>query len=141
MLLKTLNEETARYFLQASAETRVTRRSRSVQRLKFFGYEKYEEAGRRTERAERETRALDYPLPAPRFWKMGARMKAIVAAASLAVVIACAFADAQARPTVGAPQPATPRAGTTQASDTSRLYGELVRLPPAAVQSRPPGPW
>jgi hypothetical protein len=62
MLLKTLNEETARYFLQASAETRVTRRSRSVQRLKFFGYEKYEETGRGTEREERETRALDYHI-------------------------------------------------------------------------------
>jgi hypothetical protein len=62
MLLKTLNEETARYFLQASAETRVTRRSRSVQRLKLFGYEKYEETGRGTEREERETRALDYHI-------------------------------------------------------------------------------
>jgi len=62
MLLKTLNEDTARYFLQASAETRVTRRSRSVQRLKFFGYEKYEETGLGTESEERETRALDYHI-------------------------------------------------------------------------------
>jgi hypothetical protein len=62
MLLKTLNEETARYFLQASAETRVTRRSRSVERLKLFGYEKYQDTGRATEREERETRALDYHI-------------------------------------------------------------------------------
>jgi Type IV secretory system Conjugative DNA transfer len=62
MLFKTLNEETAQYFLRASALTRVTRRSRSVQRLKFFGYEKYHETGMGTEREEPETRALDYHI-------------------------------------------------------------------------------
>jgi hypothetical protein len=62
MLFKTLNEETAQYFLRASALTRVTRRSRSVQRLKFLGYEKYHETGMGTEREEPETRALDYHI-------------------------------------------------------------------------------
>src|SRR6516162_10043030 len=62
MLFKTLNEESAQYFLRASALTRVTRRSRSVQRLKFFGYEKYHETGMGTEREEPETRALDYHI-------------------------------------------------------------------------------
>ena len=62
MRLKTLNAESAQYFLRASALTRVTRRSRSVQRLKFFGYEKYHETGIGTEREEPETRALDYHI-------------------------------------------------------------------------------
>jgi hypothetical protein len=62
MLFKTLNEESAQYFLRASALTRVTRRSRSVQRLKFFGYEKYHETGMGTEKEEPETRALDYHI-------------------------------------------------------------------------------
>ena len=62
MLFKTLNEESAQYFLRASALTRVTRRSRSVQRLKLFGYEKYHETGMGTEREESETRALDYHI-------------------------------------------------------------------------------
>ncbi len=59
MTLRTRDEETARYFLRASAEHQVTRRSRSVQRWKVFGYEKYEETGRAVESEDRETRALD----------------------------------------------------------------------------------
>src|SRR3989454_12046333 len=38
MTLRTRDEETARYFLRASAEHQVTRRSRSMQRWKVFGY-------------------------------------------------------------------------------------------------------
>src|SRR6266566_6438112 len=59
MILRTRDEETARYFLRASAEHQVTRRSVSMQRWKLFGYEKYERTERAVEREERETRALD----------------------------------------------------------------------------------
>ena len=56
---KTHDETTADYFLQASALHPVTKRTRSVRRLKFFGYEKYEETGLATEREDMETRAMD----------------------------------------------------------------------------------
>jgi len=59
MALRTRDEETTRYFLRASAEHQVTRRSRSMQRWKVFGYEKYEATGRAVESEDRETRALD----------------------------------------------------------------------------------
>lgn len=59
MILRTRDEETTRYFLRASAEHRVTRRSVSVQRWKLFGYEKYEQTERAVDREEKETRALD----------------------------------------------------------------------------------
>jgi len=59
MTLRTRDEETAHYFLKASAEHVVTRRSRTVERWKFFGYEKYEDTGRAVESEDRETRALD----------------------------------------------------------------------------------
>ncbi|HEX3107092.1 MAG TPA: type IV secretion system DNA-binding domain-containing protein [Terriglobales bacterium] len=59
MILRTRDEETARYFLRASAEHRVTRRSISMHRWKLFGYEQYEQTAAATEREERETRALD----------------------------------------------------------------------------------
>jgi len=57
--LRTRDEETTRYFLSASAEHTVTRRSISMQRWRLFGYEKYEATDRATEREDRETRALD----------------------------------------------------------------------------------
>lgn len=57
--LRTRDEETARYFLRASAEHPVTRRNLSMQRWKLFGYEKYEETGRAVDVQDRETRALD----------------------------------------------------------------------------------
>jgi hypothetical protein len=59
MALRTRDEETARYFLQASAEHRVTRRNLSMERWKFFGYERYEETGRAVDIESTETRALD----------------------------------------------------------------------------------
>lgn len=59
MTFCTRDEETARYFLRASAEHQVTRRSRSMERWKLFGYEKYQETGRATDSQDRETRALD----------------------------------------------------------------------------------
>lgn len=59
MILRTRDEETTQYFLRASAEHRVTRRSVSMQRWKLFGYEKYQQTERAVDREEKETRALD----------------------------------------------------------------------------------
>jgi len=59
MALRTRDEETARYFLRASAEHSVTRRNLSMQRWKLFGYETYEETGRAVDIQDKETRALD----------------------------------------------------------------------------------
>jgi type IV secretory pathway TraG/TraD family ATPase VirD4 len=59
MILRTRDEETARYFLQASAEHRVTRRSVSLQRWRLFGYEKYLQTDTATDREDKETRASD----------------------------------------------------------------------------------
>ena len=59
MALRTRDEETARYFLRASAEHTVRRRSVSMYRRRLFGYEKYEATDRATDREDRETRALD----------------------------------------------------------------------------------
>ena len=57
--MRTRDEETSRYFLRASAEHIVTRRSRTVERWKLLGYEKYEDTGRAVESEDRETRAHD----------------------------------------------------------------------------------
>jgi hypothetical protein len=59
MILRTRDEETSRYFLRASSEHRVTRRSVSMQRSRLFGYEKYQPTDGAVEREDRETRALD----------------------------------------------------------------------------------
>lgn len=59
MTLRTRDEETARYFLRASAEHQVMRRSLSMERWKFFGYERYEQTGHAMDVQARETRALD----------------------------------------------------------------------------------
>ncbi len=59
MTLQTRDEETAEYFLRASAEHSVTRRNMSMERWKFLGYEKYEESGRAVDIEAKETRALD----------------------------------------------------------------------------------
>src|SRR5215471_15644243 len=59
MTLRTRDEETVRYFLRASAEHTVTRRSVSMERWRFFGFERYEETGSAVDIEARETRALD----------------------------------------------------------------------------------
>src|SRR5512146_1965910 len=59
MILRTRDEETARYFLRASSEHRVSRRSLSMHRRRFFGYETYTRAEGAIEHEDRETRALD----------------------------------------------------------------------------------
>ncbi len=62
---KTHDETTADFFLQASALHPVTKRTRSMRRLKFFGYEKYQATGAATEREDLETRAgLPHQEPA-----------------------------------------------------------------------------
>ena len=58
MTLRTRDEETAKYFIKASAEQVVTRRSVQKERG-FFGLGKYEETGRATESEDRETRSQD----------------------------------------------------------------------------------
>lgn len=57
MMLQTRDEETARYFLRASAEHRVRRRNVSLERRSFLGG--YEESGRAVDVETTETRALD----------------------------------------------------------------------------------
>lgn len=57
--MRTRDEETAQYFLQASAEHRTTRRNLSLERKRFFGFERYQEAGRAVDVEARETRAHD----------------------------------------------------------------------------------
>ena len=58
MTMRTRDEETAKYFIKASAEQVVTRRSVQKERG-FFGLGKYEETGRATENEDRETRSQD----------------------------------------------------------------------------------
>jgi hypothetical protein len=57
--MRTRDEETAQYFLHASAEHRVTRRNLSMERWRLFGLEHYEETGRAVDIEARETRSLD----------------------------------------------------------------------------------
>jgi hypothetical protein len=59
IILRTRDEETAHYFLRASAEHRVTRRSVAMQRWRLFGYESYQQTDGAVEREDKETRALD----------------------------------------------------------------------------------
>jgi hypothetical protein len=58
MTLRTRDEETAEYFINASAEQIVTRRSVQKERG-LFGWGRYEETGRATESEDRETRSQD----------------------------------------------------------------------------------
>ncbi len=62
IVFKTQNEETARYFLQASALHRVPRRSVSLRGWRMFGYERYEATGRVVETEQLETRAADFHI-------------------------------------------------------------------------------
>jgi len=59
MTLQTRDEETAQYFLRASAEHRVRRRNVSMERQNFLGFERYEESGRAVDMEATETRAID----------------------------------------------------------------------------------
>ena len=57
--LRTQDEETARYFIRASAEHAVTRRTQSLIRQQLFGFESFQKGMSATEREEREYRAED----------------------------------------------------------------------------------
>jgi len=59
MTLRTRDEETARYFIRASAEQTVQRRTFSLMRERLFAYERYDKTGSATEREAREFRARD----------------------------------------------------------------------------------
>ncbi len=59
MILRARDEETVRYFLRASAEHRITRRSVTMQRWRLFGYEKYQQTDGAIDREDKETRASD----------------------------------------------------------------------------------
>lgn len=59
MILRTRDEETTRYFLRASAEHRVARRSVSMQRWRLFGFETYTQTEGAVDHQDKETRALD----------------------------------------------------------------------------------
>lgn len=57
--LRTQDEETARFFIRASAEQTVMRRTFSLNRAQLFGFERFEKGLSATEREEREYRARD----------------------------------------------------------------------------------
>jgi hypothetical protein len=59
IMLRTRDEETARYFIRASAERMVQKRTFSLVRQRLFAYERYDKTGGATEREEREFRARD----------------------------------------------------------------------------------
>ena len=59
MILRTRDEETTRYFLRASAEHSVARRSVSMHRSRLFGFETYTQTEGAVEHEDKETRALD----------------------------------------------------------------------------------
>ncbi|HLJ89847.1 MAG TPA: type IV secretory system conjugative DNA transfer family protein [Candidatus Angelobacter sp.] len=59
ILMRTRDEETARYFRNASAEHTVTKRSYSTERSSLFGFETFRKTDRATETETRETRSLD----------------------------------------------------------------------------------
>jgi hypothetical protein len=60
MTFKIKDQETAEFFLEASAEQRVKRRTVSIERPPLFG--KYRETGAATEREEKETRSQDFDI-------------------------------------------------------------------------------
>ena len=57
--LRTQDEETAKFFIRASAEHRVMKRTVSLQRGELFGWERFEKGTTGSEREEREYRAED----------------------------------------------------------------------------------
>src|SRR5215475_1696526 len=59
MILRTRDEETTRYFLRASAEHRVARRSVSMHRWRLFGFETYTQMEGAVDHEDKETRAVD----------------------------------------------------------------------------------
>jgi hypothetical protein len=59
IILRTRDEETARYFIRASAQETVLRRSYNLAEQRVFVHEWYEKTGAATEREDKEYRAKD----------------------------------------------------------------------------------
>ena len=59
IIMRTQDEETAQYFIRASAEHTVKKRTVSLQRGELFGWERFEKGTSGSEREEREYRAED----------------------------------------------------------------------------------
>jgi type IV secretory pathway TraG/TraD family ATPase VirD4 len=59
IILRTRDEETARYFIRASAQETVSRRSYNLAQHRVFVHEWYEKTGAATEREDKEYRAKD----------------------------------------------------------------------------------
>jgi type IV secretory pathway TraG/TraD family ATPase VirD4 len=59
ILLRSQDEETARYFIRVSAEHSVTRRTQAMVRHQLFGWERFEKGLTASEREDREYRAQD----------------------------------------------------------------------------------
>jgi hypothetical protein len=59
IILRTRDEETARYFIRASAQETVSRRSYNLAQQRLFVHEWYEKTGAATEREDKEYRAKD----------------------------------------------------------------------------------
>jgi hypothetical protein len=59
IILRARDEETARYFIRASAQETVSRRSYSLAQQRMFIHEWYEKTGAATEREDKEYRAKD----------------------------------------------------------------------------------
>ena len=59
IILRTRDEETARYFIRASAQETVSRRSYNLAQQRVFVHEWYEKTGAATEREDKEYRAKD----------------------------------------------------------------------------------
>jgi hypothetical protein len=59
IILRTRDEETARYFIRASAQETVSKRSYNLAQQRVFVHEWYEKTGQATEREDKEYRAKD----------------------------------------------------------------------------------
>ena len=62
MLLQTRDEETAKYFKQASSQVPVQKRTQQLWRKEFLGFEQFQKAIGATEREQLEYRALDHHI-------------------------------------------------------------------------------
>lgn len=62
MLLQTRDEETAKYFKQASSQVPVQKRTQQLWRKDFLGFENFQKATSATEREQLEYRALDHHI-------------------------------------------------------------------------------
>lgn len=62
MLMQTRDEETAKYFKQASSQVPVQKRTQQLWRKDFLGFERFQKAQGATEREQLEYRALDHHI-------------------------------------------------------------------------------